>query len=130
MKTTYVDGCRRTFTEATPGQLTGKETYLVELTSAGKVQLATTGLAIGVMEGRLEGSTDEVTIRLLGKGGTVRMKQNGAVTPGARVKQLDNDGRVQPIGASGRSLGIKLSPGGTGAANDIIEVLDLVEVIA
>ena len=123
----YSDESYRTFTEETPGQLTGKEGCLVELTANGTIQLLTTGIAIGVVFQKLQGSSD-VTIRMLAKEGTVKVVQAGAIPIGSRVRAKVNDGRVE-VGTAGRSIGIKISPTTNGAAGDVIEIIDLVEVI-
>lgn len=124
---TYVDGPYRTFTEETPGQLSGKEGYLVELTSNSKAQLLTTGVPVGVVHQKLQGSND-VTVRLLGKGGTVKMLQAGAITVGARLRAKASSGKVE-AGTAGLAIGIKISPTGNGADGDFCEVLDLPGVI-
>lgn len=124
---TTVDGPFRTFTEEVAGALTGKEGYLVELGSTGGVQLFTTGKAIGVIEGKLQGE-NAVNIRLLGKGGTVRMVQGEAIALGARLIGASG-GKVTTL-TTGRSVGIKLSPATSGANGDVIEVLDVIENIA
>lgn len=122
----YIDGNYRTFTEETPGQLTGKEGYLVEL-PAGKttVQLQTTGLAIGVMFRKLQGSND-VSIRLLNGAGTVKVVAGGVIVVGARVKG-SNGGTTVDLAGAGRSIGIKISPSTDSALNDVIEILPQVE---
>jgi hypothetical protein len=115
----YTENGYRTFTEETPGQLTGKEGYLVELVSTGKVQLLTSGLAIGVMHGKLEGS-EHVNIRLLGKGGTIAI--------GARVKGASG-GKLTTTTTGDRSIGIIISPTTNGVDGDVCEVLDIVEKV-
>lgn len=124
---TYTDGAYRTFTELVADALTGKEGYLVELDAAtGKVQLLDAGVAIGVMHCKLEGGND-VSIRLLGKGGTVKVVAGGVIAGGARVKGASG-GKVVTNGGYGRGLGVKLTTGNS-ANNDVIEVLDVVEPI-
>jgi hypothetical protein len=123
----YTDTAYRTFEEKTAGQLTGKEGYLVELTSDGKVQLLTSGLAIGVMHGKLEGSND-VNIRLLGKGGTMKCVKGGAIAIGVRVKGASG-GKLTTTTTNDRSIGIIISPTTNGADGDVCEVLDIVEKV-
>ncbi|HEY1170239.1 MAG TPA: capsid cement protein [Verrucomicrobiae bacterium] len=123
----YTDTAYRTFTEKTPGQLTGKEGYLVELTSDGLVQLLASGLAIGVMHGKLESSND-VNIRLLGKGGTMKCVKSGAIAVGARVKGASG-GKITTTTTGDRSIGIIISPTTNGADGDVCEVLDIVEKV-
>ncbi len=124
----YTDNGYRTFAEETPGQLTGKEGYLVELASTGKVQLLTSGLAIGVMHGKLEGS-EHVNIRLLGKGGTVKCVKGGAVTIGTRAKGASGGKIVAASTTGDRSIGIVISPTANGVDGDVCEVLDIVEKV-
>jgi hypothetical protein len=125
----YSDSPYKTFTAEVPADLVGKEGYLVQLVATkNTIELFNGGLAIGVLQQRLQGSSDW-TVRLLGKGGTVKVVQDGAIAVGGRVKAA-NGGKVTPLGASGRSLGIKLSPAANGANNDVIELIDVVEVIA
>lgn len=124
----YVDDAYRTFTEEVSGALLGKEGYCVELGATGGVQLATTGLAIGVITARLTGD-NAVTVRLFGKGGTLKVVQGGAIAGGARVK-VASGGKVVFTNTPGdRSLGIKLQPFASGADLDVIELLDVVEKI-
>ena len=123
---TKVDGPFRTFVEEVAGALTGKEGYLVELGSTGGVQLLTTGIAIGVVEGKLQGE-NAVTVRLLGKGGTVKLVQGGSVALGSRL--LGGSGGKVTTLTSGRSVGIKIAPATSGASGDVIEVLDVIENI-
>lgn len=123
----FTDSPYKTFTEETAGQLTGKEGYLVELTANGTVQLLTSGLAIGVMHTKLQGAND-VTVRLLGKGGTVKVVQGGAVTVATRVKGASG-GKVVTADANSRAVGVKISPTGNGADGDVCEIVDSVEKV-
>ena len=123
----YTDNAYKTFTEETPGQLTGKEGYLVELASAGKVKLLDSGLAIGVVHGKMEGSND-VNIRLLGKGGTVKCVKSTGIAAGVRVKGASG-GKLTTTTSGDRSIGIILSPTTNGADGDVCEVLDIVEKV-
>lgn len=125
---TYTDSPYKAFTEETSGQLTGKEGYVVELASTGNVQLFTSGKAIGVMHAKLQGSND-VTIRLLGKGGTVKMVAGGAITVATRVKAASGGKVVASSTTGDRSLGLKISPTANGADLDVIEVLDVIEYV-
>lgn len=122
---TVTDGAYKTFTADVPGDLAGKEFHLVELKSNGKIQLLNSGVPVGVLYQRLEGGEDW-SVRLLGKGGSVKVIQNGAVTPGSRVKPIAG-GKVEALGNFGRSIGVKLQPAGNGAQNDVIEIYDVVE---
>lgn len=124
----YVDGPYRSFTEETAGQLTSKEGYLVQLTSAkNTVQLLTTLPAIGVMHGKLQGAND-VNIRLLGKGGTVKVVQGAAIAVGAKVMGASG-GKVVTATAGNRAIGIKVGPAANGSDGDVIEIVDIVEPV-
>lgn len=110
----------------TPADLVGKEGYLVELTNARKIQLLTAnGVAIGVLDQKLEGDDTTWNVRLLGKGGTVKVKAGGVIAGGARVKGT-NGGKVVTNGGYGRCVGTKLTAGNS-ADNDVIEIDDVVE---
>lgn len=133
----YVDESYRTFQEEVAGALDGKEFQLVEPgTADNSVKLNTAvGNAIGVMFSKLQQATgrkDDVTVRLLGGEGTVKMIQNAAIAYGARVMcDSTSPTRVKTVpGTTGtyRSIGRKVSQGG-GAAGDVIEVADVVETI-
>lgn len=132
---TNVDGHRRSFTEKSDVDLNGSEFELVQLITDGEtVKLRTDGaIALGVYEGKLVNDQKELTVRLLGAGGTFRVKQSAAIAPGARVMaDSDNPTKVKTAAANGalpvRTLGIKLGTA-SGAAGDIIEVLDVQESI-
>lgn len=132
---TYVDGNRRSFTEKSDVNLDGKEFELVQLITDGEtVKLRTDGaIALGVYEGKLINGQHEVTVRTLGSGGTFRVRQSAAITPGTRVMaDSDNPTKVKTAAANGalpvRTLGVKLGTT-NGAAGDIIEVLDVQEDI-
>ena len=129
MKSIYVEGNTKTFAEEVAGQLDGKEGYLVELgTAEGTVKiLATVGNEIGVVRNKLQPGHPDVTIRLLGKSGTVNMVAGGAINKGAKVKAAIG-GKVVAAGAGDRSLGTKLTHGAA-ADGHVIEVLDVIERI-
>lgn len=119
-----IDGSRATFEANVPDDLVGKEYYYVELVSGSrKIQLFTSGVAIGVLENKLEG-TDDWTVRLLGCGGTYKVKCSGAVAHLADVKAASG-GTAVDQGGSGRALGYLLSPVGGAVADDIAEILDV-----
>jgi hypothetical protein len=124
-----------TFLEETVGALDGKEGYLLMLgTNENTVKLATSGdVAIGVMAGKLQnGSIGDgaVNVRLLGKGGTVKVKAGGIIAKGARVIWGTGGVVLTQTLTTGsyRTLGRKLGQGSS-ALNDVIEILDLVEPI-
>ena len=125
---TYTDTPYYAFAEETTDALLDKEFYLVELgTAQGTVKLATSAAnAVGVLFQKQEGNP-HVNVRLLGKGGTVKMIAGGAIAKGARVTWAT--GGKLASATSGTLLGRKLTQG-TSAANDIIEVLDDGPIIA
>lgn len=132
METTQ-EGPYLTFAEGTAGALTGKEYFVVELDApenSVKLFSATAGtVAVGALPAtskRQPGDT-EVTVRMFGRGGTVKLKQSAAIAKGARLKAVAG-GQVATAAAGDRSIGIKLTQGG-GAAGDVIEVLDLIETV-
>lgn len=123
-KEIFIDGSYATFEAAVPADLVGKEDYYVELVSGTRtIQLATSGVAIGVLKARLQGGKDW-TVRLLGCGGTYRAKASGAITHLAAVK-VASGGTAVAQGGSGRITGYLLSPVAGAAANDICEILDV-----
>lgn len=126
---TFSEGPYRTFAEETTDALKDKENYLVALgTADGTVKLAADGdTAIGVLSAKREGDP-HVTVRLLGKGGTLKIIAGGVIAKDARVI-WGTGGKVITTGTTTgtyRTLGRKLSHGNS-AAGDIIEVLDLIE---
>jgi hypothetical protein len=134
---TYVEEAYRSFQEEVAGALDGQEKHLVQCgTADNSVKLNTAvGSANGVMFEKLQpgtGRKDDVTVRMLGKGGTVKVIQNAAIAYGARVMEdSTSTQRVKAVpGTTGtyRSIGIKLGQGG-GAAGDVIEIQDILENI-
>lgn len=121
---TFTDNVYKTFTEETPGELTGKEGYAVELTANGTVQLAQAALAIGFVYQKLQGAND-VTIRLLAP--TAKVVQGGAIAIGARVKYAAGGKVVTGAGAGDRNIGIKISPTGAQADTNVCEIMTLLE---
>jgi phage I-like protein len=118
------DGFYKTFTEETPGELTGKEGWAVELTANGTVQLAQAALAIGFMFQKLQGSND-VVVRLVAP--TAKAVQGGAVVIGTRVKYAAGGKVVTGGGAGDRNIGIKISPIGNQADTNVCEIITVVE---
>ena len=128
---TYTDTPYYSFAEETPDALLGKEGLLVALgTAKGTVKLATSAdEAIGVLFEK-HGGNPHVNVRLLGKGGTVKVVAGGVIAKGARVTFGTGAKLVtQPTAAgSYRTLGRKLTQGSS-ANNDVIEILDVIEPI-
>ena len=131
----YNDSPYKTFKEETVGALDGKEGYLLMLgTAENTVKLATSSdVAIGVMAGKLQnGSLGDgaVNVRMLGKGGTVKVVAGGVIPKGSRVVWgTGGKAVVQPASAgSYRTLGRKLTHGSS-ADNDVIEILDVIEPV-
>lgn len=121
---TFTDGFYKTFTEETPGELTGKEGWVVELTANGTVQLAQAALGIGVMFQKLQGSND-VVVRLVAP--TAKAVQGGAIVIGTRVKYAAGGKIVTGGGAGDRNIGIKISPVGNQADTNVCEIITVVE---
>lgn len=126
---TYTDSAYKTFVEETTDALLDKEHHLVALADAeGTVKLATSlDDAIGVLADKRPGDSN-VNIRLLGKGGTVKIKAGGVIGKGARVTWGTGATVVTLSATPGtyRTLGVKLSQGNS-ADGDIIELLDTIE---
>lgn len=126
---TFNDGAYMTFAEEITDALLDKEFYLVaQGTAAGTIKLAADGdTAIGALYEKREGDP-HVTVRLLGKGGTLKVIAGGVIAKDARVIWGAGGKVITQPGTAGthRTLGRKLSQGNS-AANDIIEVLDLIE---
>jgi len=121
---TSIQGPFATFAAAVPADLVGKEYHYVELIDGTRnIQLVTTGDAIGVLENKLEGGSDW-TVRLLGCGGTYKVKLSGAIAHLAEVKAAAG-GTAVDQGGSGRITGRLLSPVAGGVSGDIAEVLDV-----
>jgi len=124
MKETTIDGRYAAFEANVPADLVGKEDYYVELVAASrKIQLFTSGVAIGVLSQGLQGGK-EWNVRLLGCGGTYRAKASGAIAHLADVKAASG-GTVVDQAGSGRALGYLISPVAGAVANDICEILDV-----
>lgn len=126
---TFTETAYHTFAEEALDALLDKEGLLVALgTAEGTIKLATSvDDAIGVLFAKQKGNP-HVNVRLLGKGGTVKVKAGGVIAKAARVI-WGTGGKVitQPT-ASGtyRTLGVKLSQGNS-INNDVIEILDTIE---
>ena len=132
MNPTYTEGPYKSFEEENLLDLQDKEGFLVMLgTADNTVKLATSGaVAIGVLHGRTSLESKDVAVRLLGKGGTVKMKAGGIIAKGSRVVWAAGGKVVAQPAAAGiyRTLGVKLEQGDS-ADNDVIEVLDLIEPV-
>lgn len=129
---TYHDRPFRTVREQVPGALRNRVNHILELHADGGAQLATNGLAQFAIVAQEHAEDDAISCRILGKGGTVKLIQSGAIAFGARLCQDPAaPGRVRAIPAGAgvyRSLGIKLTAG-NGAAGDVIEVNDIIETV-
>lgn len=128
---TYQDTPYHPFLEESVDALKDKEGFLVALgTAEGTVKLAANAAeAIGILFEKREGDT-HVNIRLLGKGGTVKVKAGGAIAKGARVTWGTGAKVVAVPGSAGtyRAIGLKLTQGSS-ADNDVIEILDSIEPV-
>ncbi|MCW1885625.1 DUF2190 family protein [Luteolibacter flavescens] len=126
---TYTDTPYKPFKEEVADALLNKEHFLVALgTAPDTVKLATsTDDAIGVLFEKSAGNP-HVNVRLLGKGGSVKVKAGGVIAKGARVI-WGAGGKVVTVPAAAgtyRTVGIKLTQGNS-ADNDVIELLDTIE---
>lgn len=127
---TFTEGPYMTFAEETTDALLDKESHFVALgTAAGSVKLAGSGdVAIGVLSDKRKGDP-HVNVRLLGKGGTVKVKAGGVIAKDARVVWGTGGKAITMPTTSGttqRTLGRKLTQGNS-ADGDIIEILDIIE---
>ena len=125
---TYTDTPYKPFKEAVLDALLNKEGYLVELgTASDTVQIATSANnAIGVLVKKDQGNP-HVNVRLLGKGGSVKVVAGGVIAKGANVGWASG-GKVVTL-ATGNTLGRKLTQGSS-ADNDVIEIVDAFRTIA
>ncbi|QJE95961.1 DUF2190 family protein [Luteolibacter luteus] len=125
---TYQDTPYHPFKEAVLDALLNKEGYLVELgTAADTVQIATSANnAIGVVAEKQEGNS-HVTIRLLGKGGTVKVVAGGVIAKGGNV--IWGTGGKVVNSATGNTIGRKLTQGNS-ADGDVIEIVDAFRTLA
>ena len=132
MNPTYTEGPYKSFEEENLLDLQDKEGFLVMLGAADNtVKLATSGdVAIGVLHGRTSLESKDVAVRLLGNGGTVKMKAGGIIAKGSRVVWAAGGKVVAQPAAAGsyRTLGVKLEQGDS-ADNDVIEVFDVIEPV-
>lgn len=126
---TFSEGPYRTFVESITDALLDKEFHLVALdTNENTVKLATsTQDAIGVLYQKREGDP-HVTVRLLGKGGTVKVKAGGVIAKAAKVIWATGGEVITIPTAAGvhRSIGRYIGQGNS-ADHDIIEILDVIE---
>jgi hypothetical protein len=124
MKETYIDARYASFEANVPADLVGKEDYYVEIVAATrKIQLYTTGVAIGTLHQGMQGGK-EWSVRLLGCGGTYRARANGAIAHLADVK-AEAGGKAVDQAGSGRALGYLISPVAGAVAGDVCEILDV-----
>jgi hypothetical protein len=120
----YTDGKYKAFEASVPANLNGKEFYYVEMIGGtNKIQLQTNGVAVGVIYNQLEQS-NFFNIRLLGCGGTYKVKTSGAIAHLAYVKGA-NGGTAVTQGGTGRITGLLISPAAGAASGDIVEVQDV-----
>ena len=133
---TYIDRSYRTFQEEVAGALNGKQFLLVEPGAADNtVKLNTAaGNEIGAMFEKLQPVPEDVdvSIRLLGGSGTVKVVQSGAIAYGAKViADPANPTKLTQLPAAVgtyRVIGRKVGFGG-GAAGDVIELDPVVETV-
>jgi hypothetical protein len=125
---TITETAYKPFKEAVLDALQNKEGYLVELgAAADTVQLATSANnAIGVLSYK-ENGNPHVNVRLLGKGGTVKVVAGGVIAKNAFVGWAAG-GKVVSM-ANGNTLGRKLTQGNS-ADGDLIEIIDSFRTVA
>ncbi|MBK1884606.1 hypothetical protein JIN85_19475 [Luteolibacter pohnpeiensis] len=132
MSETYTATAYKSFTEETPGQLVNKEFHFVALGAAeDSIKLAESGdEVIGVMVERYAPDLPEINVRLLNRGGTVKVKAGGIIPKNGRVVFGAGGLAIAQPAAAGsyRTLGRKLSQGNS-ATNDVIEILDVIEPV-
>jgi len=131
-KQTYVDSPYKSFPAAVPANLVGLEGYAVEIVpGTNTIQLYTATAnrpLLGWLFERLEG---DVTwnVRLAGKGGTVRaIAGDGSIGQAPCWVKAQAGGTMVACGNGGNANGIKHSPAGADAANDVIEIQDVFAV--
>ena len=113
----YVDLPRHSFEADVPANLVGKEFWPVELKANGKIQLLASGICIGYLRERLEGSNAwQVCMR----GPIVKTIAGGAITTPAVVKNSANG--VVAASSADKSHGIAIFPP-VCAQNDIISMI-------
>lgn len=125
---TYTDTAYKPFKEAVLDALLNKEGFYVELgTAPDTVQLATSANnAFGVVAEKQQGNP-HVNIRLLGKGGSVKVVAGGVIAKGANVG-WGTGGKTVTL-ATGNTFGRKICQGSS-ADNDFIEIVDAFRTIA
>jgi hypothetical protein len=129
MKQSFTDEAYRTFPEEVAGALDGKEGYILELGATGGVQLYTNSLKpIGIMHGKIQGGND-INVRLLGKGGTVKVIQGGAIAVNNRVMPANGGKAVIGAGAAQRCIGLKIQGQAAGADGEFMEIIDALEYV-
>lgn len=125
---TKEDSAYRAFKAAVAADLIGKEGYAVEqVAGAETIQLYTAGPLLGFLDQRLEGG-DQWSVRLLGKGGTVKAVAGGAIATPGYVKPA-NGGKVVAAAQGNLGCGSKVSPVANSADGDVIEIHDYVVTV-
>ena len=120
---TYTDGPYRTYLAAVAANLIGKEGYAVEQVAGTEtIQLYTTGPLLGFLQERLEGD-DAWSVRLAGKGGTVKCVAGGAINTPGYVKPASG-GKVVAAASTNLACGLKTLPTAASVDGDVIEIVD------
>jgi hypothetical protein len=126
----------RSFSAGTAAIFDGAEDTLVQLETTGLIAPYTDGSKppLGVFVSRLAPESEEVNVRLLGKGGTVRLIQSEPIRTGYRVTADGSTGKVKEAASGDLALGTKLNLGtgeaGAGTTGDIIEVADALSPVS
>ncbi|HWD20507.1 MAG TPA: hypothetical protein VHB20_14640 [Verrucomicrobiae bacterium] len=125
-----VDGAYASFDAAVPANLLGKEGYAVEQVGGARTVQLYTGNAplLGWLYQKLEGDV-AWTVRLAGKGGTVRCVAGGAIAAPPAYVKASAGGTMVLANSADKAHGVKVDPTGVSAANDFIEVHDAFQVV-
>lgn len=127
-KQTFVDSPYKSFPAAVHANLVGMEGYAVEMipgTNTIQLYTATAGRPpLGWLFERLEGDVNW-SVRLIGKGGTVRTVAGDATIGQAPAAvSIAAGGAMTACASGGNAQGLKISPPGPDAAGDVLEIVD------
>jgi len=127
-KQTFVDGPYKSFPAAVPANLVGMESYAVEMVPGTNTIQLYTGTAmrppLGWLFERLEGDLNW-SVRLIGKGGTVRaIAADGTIGQAPAAVQIAAGGGMTLCNSGGNAHGTKISPLTSDVAGDVIEIVD------
>jgi len=129
MMQTFTDSPYKAFSAEVTADLAGKQNYVVEIVPGKEtIRLATaaTTLPIGTIFNQLPNS-NQFTVRLFGKGGTMKVIAGGVINTPDQVVPLAG-GKVGAGATGNRTVGIKIAPGAASADGDVIEIIDALEI--